>query len=86
MCNATKSPSAIQRTNSIDFSEYSEFALEAASNLARKYDSELIVLHMLELSNGNWAILSDNGATFSVAGLNILDSNWNIIYSGYQYI
>ncbi len=35
----------------IDFSEYSEFALEAASNLARKFDSELIVLHMLELSN-----------------------------------
>ncbi|WP_111683885.1 universal stress protein [Winogradskyella tangerina] len=35
----------------IDFSEHSEFALEAAANLAHKYDSELIVLHMLELSN-----------------------------------
>jgi nucleotide-binding universal stress UspA family protein len=35
----------------VDFSEHSEFALEAASNIARKYDSELIVLHMLELSN-----------------------------------
>lgn len=35
----------------IDFSEHSEYALEAASNLARKYGSELIVLHMLELSN-----------------------------------
>ncbi|MGJ8550281.1 universal stress protein [Winogradskyella wichelsiae] len=35
----------------VDFSEQSEFALEAAASLAQKYDSELIVLHMLELSN-----------------------------------
>ncbi len=35
----------------VDFSEHSEYALEAASNIARKYGSELIVLHMLELSN-----------------------------------
>lgn len=35
----------------IDFSEHSEYALEAASNIARKFGSELIVLHMLELSN-----------------------------------
>ncbi|WP_299365621.1 universal stress protein [Winogradskyella sp.] len=35
----------------IDFSEHSEFALEAAANLAQKYGSELFVLHMLELSN-----------------------------------
>ena len=35
----------------VDFSEYSEYALEAASNIARKYNSELIVVHMLELSN-----------------------------------
>ncbi len=42
----------------IDFSEHSEYALEAAANLAHKYGSELIVLHMLELSN---AILTSNG-------------------------
>lgn len=41
----------------IDFSEHSEFALEAAASLAQKYGSELITLHMLELSN---AILSSN--------------------------
>lgn len=35
----------------IDFSEYSEYALEAGAILARKFESELIVLHMLELSN-----------------------------------
>ena len=35
----------------VDFSEHSEFALEAAAGLAHKFGSELIVLHMLELSN-----------------------------------
>lgn len=46
----------------IDFSEQSEFALEAAANLAHKYGSELIVLHMLELSN---AILTANGTAIN---------------------
>lgn len=35
----------------IDFSEYSEYALEAAASIAKKHKSELIILHMLELSN-----------------------------------
>lgn len=35
----------------IDFSEYSEYALEAAASIAKKHNSELIILHMLELSN-----------------------------------
>ena len=35
----------------VDFSEQSEFALEAAASLALKHGAELIVLHMLELSN-----------------------------------
>jgi nucleotide-binding universal stress UspA family protein len=42
----------------VDFSEHSEYALEAAAHLARKYDAELLVLHMLELSN---AILTTSG-------------------------
>jgi nucleotide-binding universal stress UspA family protein len=46
----------------IDFSEHSEYALEAASNIARKYNSELIVLHMLELSN---AILTVGSAAIN---------------------
>jgi nucleotide-binding universal stress UspA family protein len=41
----------------VDFSEHSEFALETAAGIAKKYNSELIVLHMLELSN---AIISAN--------------------------
>ena len=35
----------------VDFSEHSEYALETAANLAKKYESELIIIHMLELSN-----------------------------------
>ncbi|WP_375234828.1 universal stress protein [Winogradskyella sp.] len=35
----------------IDFSEYSEYALETAASIAKKHNCELIVLHMLELSN-----------------------------------
>ncbi|MFH4967317.1 universal stress protein [Gaetbulibacter sp. M240] len=35
----------------IDFSEHSEFALETAAKLAEKYQAELLVLHMLEMSD-----------------------------------
>jgi nucleotide-binding universal stress UspA family protein len=33
----------------LDFSEYSEFALKAAAKLAKKFDSEIIAVHMLEM-------------------------------------
>lgn len=41
----------------IDFSIHSEYALEAAAILARKHNSEILVLHMLELSN---ALISED--------------------------
>lgn len=34
----------------VDFSEHSEYALEVAATLARKQDAEIVVLHMLGLS------------------------------------
>ncbi|MCT4628637.1 universal stress protein [Winogradskyella sp.] len=34
----------------VDFSKYSEYALETGAALAKQYDAELIVMHMLELS------------------------------------
>ncbi|HLT33443.1 MAG TPA: universal stress protein [Aquaticitalea sp.] len=34
----------------IDFSEYSEYALETAALLAKRHNAELLVLHMLEIS------------------------------------
>ncbi|PTM10036.1 MAG: universal stress protein [Bacteroidetes bacterium] len=35
----------------IDFSEHSEYALKAAAQLAKKYNAELLALHMLEISD-----------------------------------
>lgn len=35
----------------IDFSEHSEYALETAAKLAKKYDAEVLALHMLEMSD-----------------------------------
>jgi len=34
----------------VDFSEYSEYALQTGAMLAKKYNAELLVMHMLELS------------------------------------
>lgn len=34
----------------VDFSKYSEYAIEVASAFAKKYDAEIILLHMLGLS------------------------------------
>src|SRR5690606_32726421 len=35
----------------VDFSEHSEYALEAASMLAKKNNAEILALHMLEISD-----------------------------------
>ncbi|MFD0994154.1 universal stress protein [Tenacibaculum geojense] len=35
----------------VDFSEHSEYALQTAASIAKKQNSEIIVVHMLELSN-----------------------------------
>ncbi len=35
----------------VDFSEHSEYALRTAAKLAKKYDAELLALHMLEMSD-----------------------------------
>ncbi|MBU3821763.1 universal stress protein [Flavobacteriaceae bacterium XHP0103] len=35
----------------IDFSEHSEFALKAAAKLAKKFDAEILALHMLEMTD-----------------------------------
>ena len=43
----------------VDFSEHSEYALETAAMLASRNDAELLVLHMLEMSD-NMLLDSDN--------------------------
>ncbi|MDG5492191.1 universal stress protein [Psychroserpens sp. SPM9] len=36
----------------VDFSKYSEYALETAALMAQRYNAELLVLHMLEIDKG----------------------------------
>lgn len=43
----------------VDFSQQSEYALEVAASLASRHDSQIIVLHMLEL---NYAMISSSEA------------------------
>ena len=50
----------------IDFSEYSEYALETAANLAKKNDAEILALHMLEMSE---AILTRTGTDMQMETL-----------------
>ena len=35
----------------VDFSKHSEYAMEAASILAKKHGAEILALHMLEMSD-----------------------------------
>ena len=44
----------------IDFSEHSEYALETAAAIAVKHNSEILVLHMLELSNAIYTASASN--------------------------
>ncbi|MDX1327210.1 MAG: universal stress protein [Arenibacter sp.] len=43
----------------VDFSEPSEIALKTAASIAKKFDSEIIVLHMLELSD-SWMTTNED--------------------------
>lgn len=43
----------------VDFSKYSEYALEAAAILAKKRDSEIVALHMLEMSEAMFLTSSE---------------------------
>lgn len=43
----------------VDFSKYSEYALETAAALAKQHQSELVVMHMLELSESIFSTTSE---------------------------
>ncbi len=50
----------------VDFSECSEYALQVASKLAKEYDSEIIALHMLGMSD---AVLTSNQTKEMLEGI-----------------
>ncbi|MFK7833367.1 MAG: universal stress protein [Winogradskyella sp.] len=43
----------------VDFSKHSEYALETAAALAKQHNSELIIMHMLEMSESIFSASSD---------------------------
>jgi nucleotide-binding universal stress UspA family protein len=43
----------------VDFSQHSEYALETAAELAKKHNTELVVMHMLELSESVFSASSN---------------------------
>lgn len=61
----------------IDFSKHSEYALEVAAGLAKKNGSELLVLHMLELSNSLLTSSSSQMQTNAVFLLKIAEAKFD---------
>ncbi|MFD2550588.1 universal stress protein [Bizionia sediminis] len=54
----------------VDFSEYSEYALETAAILAKKNNSEILALHMLEMSD---AVLSRSDSNAQLEAVFLLE-------------
>ena len=61
----------------IDFSQYSEFALETAAIMAKKNDAEIIALHMLEMSTNMLVDSSDDQQMQTVFFLKLAEKKFN---------
>lgn len=61
----------------IDFSEHSEFALEATAMLAKKFDAEILALHMLEISEAVLTSASYEQQTKSIFLLELAKKRFN---------
>lgn len=61
----------------VDFSNHSEYALEVAAGLAKKNGSELLVLHMLELSNAILTTTSSDQQANAVFLLRIAEAKFD---------
>ena len=68
----------------VDFSDHSNYALEAASILAKKYNAEILALHMLEISETiltkGEADLQDETVFFIKLAENVLMNFYNKIF------
>jgi nucleotide-binding universal stress UspA family protein len=62
----------------VDFSEYSEYALETAAAIAKKQDAEIFILHMLELSNAVFTTTSDAISEEAVFYYKLAEKKMNI--------
>lgn len=60
----------------IDFSKYSEFALETAAMLAKKYNAEIYVLHMLNADESSISTSTTNQQEKAIFLLKIAEQNF----------
>ena len=60
----------------IDFSKYSEFALETAAMLAEKYNAEIYALHMLNLNESSISTSNTNQQEKAIFLLKIAEQNF----------
>jgi len=60
----------------VDFSEQSEFALEAAAALANRNNSEILTLHMLEISNAVFTKADDAKQTETIYFLRLAEKKF----------
>lgn len=61
----------------VDFSKHSEYALQVAAEIARKTNSELLVLHMLELATGLLTKSSSQHQTTAIFLLKIAEAKFD---------
>ena len=62
----------------IDFSQYSDFALETAAILAKRNNADLIVLHMLEMEQGSLISSNDDQNEQMVFFLKLAEQKFDI--------
>lgn len=65
----------------VDFSKYSEYAIEVASAFAKKYDAEIILLHMLGLSESVLAKNEDQEIAEAVYYLKLAEKRFQTLES-----
>ena len=60
----------------VDFSKHSEYALETGAALAKQNNSELIVMHMLEMSESIFSASSDERGEENAFMLMVANKNF----------
>ena len=68
----------------VDFSEYSEYALKAAAQLAKKNSSEIYAVHMLELSDAILTSVGESTEPQAIFYLKLAEKRFNELSQGFQ--
>ncbi|WP_299210135.1 universal stress protein [uncultured Dokdonia sp.] len=63
----------------VDFSNYSEYALEVAASFAKKHDAEIILLHMLGLSQAVLTKNEDEEVAEAIYYMKLAEKRFNIL-------